>query len=191
MMCVLTASTKSQSQLTDIQKESCLINGIHPELHLCLPISESYPRHPSWFKVRALIEHLRNHEFVCWMDADAMMVKEIDWKFYTGGDSTCYITRDRNGLNCGVMIWRNCPKAFEALWEIYDSYEKFSQHPWYEQGALHTMAERIDIGPLPKTIFNSYPSDRSTDSCILHWPATKHDERLEAMKTELNKLRNR
>lgn len=190
-MTIITASNKAQQSLTEIAKSSALLCGIEPERHLVLPIPENYPKHPSWFKIRALIDHLRNHEFLCWMDADAMMIDFIDWQFYLGGQSTCYIARDVNGLNCGVMIWRNCPQAFEALWEIYDSYERFAQHPWFEQGALHTMAEGIDIGPLPKVVFNAYPKDRQHDSRILHWPATKYEVKLEAMKKELHALRNK
>jgi hypothetical protein len=198
MMTILTASTPGvHLQLTEVQRQSCLLCGILPERHLSLPIDPKYPRPYSWFKVRALLDHLHYHEHILWMDADAMMLKPIQLDFVLKSlameefNHPVALAQDVNGWNCGVMLWRRCPEAFEHLWRIYDAFDKFREHPWFEQGAFHTMAEAINPAVLPKALFNAYPKDRTEESCILHLPATPDSARLAIMTKELEKLKAR
>lgn len=191
-MTVLTASTPDQSSLVDIQKESCLLNGIEKERHIVVPIDKKYPRPYSWFKIQALLHHLHYHDFILWMDSDSMMVLPTEqWHGLLDQKHSCFLARDINGWNCGVMVWRRCPEAFEALWKIYDSFDKFRDHPWFEQGAFHTMAEAINPMTMPKVIFNAYPKDRTSSSAILHWPDHSFADRLHQMDHQLSQLRNR
>lgn len=189
-MTVLTASTQDFSQLTDIQKQSCILNGISPERHIVVPIPEDYPRPSSWFKIRALIDHLRNHKSVLWMDADSMMLRKIPNLDLSLGYNIVELAKDANGWNCGVMLWRNTPEAFEWLWRIYDSYDAFRHHPWFEQAAFHTMAEAIKPKQLGKE-WNVYEDDNlSIPGFILHLPAKSFEDRLAIMTRELLKLQS-
>lgn len=194
-MIALTATTGNQSPLVDIQREAALLCGLAENQHLCLEIPKDYPRHPSWFKIQAILRHLPNHDYIWWMDTDSMFLRHTGWVHLAAqlgsNPFTAALARDYNGFNCGVMIWRRCPEAFDFLWRIYDSYEKFAQHPWFEQGAFHTMAESQKVLELPKSVYNAYESDRAVDSMILHLPGKSHEHRLRVMGAELEKLKAR
>lgn len=192
LMTVITAATSDQDELVEIQRQSCLLSGIEKERHIALHIDRNYSRHPSWFKVRGLIEHLPHHEYLLWMDADSMMVQPTAlWHGHLDNSHPAFLAKDANGWNCGIMAWRRCPEAFEWLWKIYDSFDKFRDHPWFEQAAFHTMAEAIKPKELPKVIFNAYVNDRNSDSAILHWPSMPFSARLAAMTKELELLKAR
>lgn len=189
-MTILTASNQAQVQLTEAQKQAALLCGVEPERHIIVPIREDYERPPSWFKIQALIQHLPNHKSILWMDADAMTLRALPRYDLTQGlqGHTVELAKDKNGWNCGVMIWNNCPKAFEWLWRIYDSYERFAQHPWFEQAAFQTMADGIRPHELFKT-WNSYEDDNILDPLILHLPAKSNDYRLRIMRERLEKMK--
>lgn len=191
-MIVLTASTPNQADLTDIQRQSALIFGASENEHVCLTIPKSYPRPPSWFKIQAILRHLPNHDFIWWMDSDAMFVAKDHWHWasleFQKTEATVLICQDYNGFNCGVMVWRRCEESESSLWRIYDSYERFKDHPWFEQGSFHTMAESIAPHILPKR-FNAYENELAEDSLVLHLPATSHTHRLKMMHHSLSQLK--
>lgn len=190
-MIVLTATTQDQTDLVDIQRESAMLFGVAPNEHLCMEIPEYYPRHPSWFKIQALISHLPNHDCILWMDTDAIFVRKDHWLWAYGASASITapvaLCRDYNGFNCGVMIWRRCTQAFQFLWKIYDSYDRFRDHPWFEQGAFHTMAEEFAPFELPKR-WNHYESELNSESVILHLPGKTYDHRVKVMTEQLKKL---
>lgn len=192
-MIVLTASTPNQSALTAIQRESCLLNGIKPENHLSISIDPDYPRPYSWFKIRALVHHLPHHENILWMDADSMMLLDIGWDSIAKSEMVA-LARDMNGWNCGVMQWRRCPEAFDALWRIYDSFDKYRDHPWFEQAAFHTMAEsfqaRGGIYEWHKPTMNAQEWDLIPSSAILHLPGKDNEYRLRVMSERLTKMKS-
>lgn len=187
-MIVLTASTKDFSQLTDIQKQSCILNGIAPNEHVVERIPQGYEKHPSWFRIRALLDHLPNHDMVLWLDSDAMLLRPLP---AFPGKHMLYVARDFNGLNHGVACYRNTPKTREFLWRVYDSHWRFRSHPWHEQGAIHTIAEQYDIHYMEKDVFNCYMPERTSRTSILHLPAKSFDDRLSIMTGELLKLQKR
>lgn len=190
-MIILTATTKDQSHLTDIQKASAMLFGVSSNEHLCLDIPKDYPKHPSWFKIRALLTHLPYHDHILWMDSDSLFLRKEHWAWMheqvKGIESPVALCKDGNGWNCGVMLWKRCPKAFEALWRIYDSYEHFQYHPWFEQGAFHTMADSFGPHLLPKR-WNQYDNEVDSESLILHLPAKDFEYRKKAMGYRLSKL---
>lgn len=187
-MIVLTATTRDQTALTDIQKASAMAFGVSPNEHLCLEVPEKYPKHPSWFKIRALLTHLPLHDRVLWMDSDSMFVRKDHWQWtheqFMDSKAPVSLCRDYNGFNCGIMMWKSCPKSFELLWKIYDSYETFKDHPWFEQGALHTMIESFSPRELPKR-WNQYEHELTDESLILHLPAKPYAHRLKVMGQQL------
>jgi hypothetical protein len=172
-----------------MQKQSALINGIEPERHIVVPVPEGYPRPASWFKIQALIHHLPHHKAVLWVDADALVMRKLPNYHLTRSGHFLELCKDANGWNMGVCLWHNTPQSFEFLWKIYDSYDAFRHHPWFEQGAMHTMAEAIDPNELPKA-WNAYEGEMP-DPYILHFPAKSFEDRLSLMTRELLKLQNR
>lgn len=188
-MTVLTASTKDFTQLTDMQKQSALLNGIEPERHIVVPIRDDYERHPSWAKIQALIQHLPHHKAVLWVDADALILRKLLNLDLTYNGHFVELCKDANGWNCGMMLWHNTPESFEWLWKIYDAYDTFRAHPWFEQAAFHVMAEAINPNELPKA-WNAYEGEMP-DPYILHFPAKSFEDRLSLMTRELLKLQNR
>jgi hypothetical protein len=189
-MTILTASTPNYTQLTDMQKQSALMHDIEPERHIVVPIREDYERPASWFKIQALIHHLPNHKAVLWVDADALLLRKLPSYYAPKGDRFVELCKDANGWNCGVMLWVNTPKAFEFLWRIYDSYDTFRHHPWFEQASFQTMAEAIAPHELTKH-WNCYEGDKIHEPYILHFPAKSFEDRLSLMTRELLKLQNR
>lgn len=187
-MTILTAYTDGQRELVEIQRKAALKCGIAPERIIAVPIPHSYPKPPSWFRVRALLDHLPNHERILWLDTDAMLLKNPSSLLEEKGEHTLYVAQDHNGINNGVACWSNTPKAREALWRIYDSYDRFAQHPWFEQGALQTQAEEIDIGWMQKHIFNANEKEVTADTVVLHLPNRPHDVRVTIMQQYLRKL---
>ena len=185
LMTVLTASTLDQSELVEIQRQSCMKHGITPERYIAVPIADSYPKHPSWFRIRALLDHLAHHDKILWMDTDAMMLKPCDFRI--APNTTVAMARDHNGWNHGVAIWNNTPESREFLWRIYDSYSRYAQHEWHEQAAIHVLAEQMRVVEMQKCIFNAYEHEVTDKTCILHLPARSKEDRLRIMRSYLNK----
>ncbi len=180
-MIALTAFTRNQEYLVSLQQQFCARAGIDS---VALPIGSDYPKHPSWFRVRALLDHLQNHDQILWLDSDACLLKLPDPQLFVG-DSVAFFSRDRNGINNGVALWKNNPKARELLWRIYDAHPRFAQHDWHEQGSLHTLAEQYDIGFVPKHIFNASEDDETEETCILHLANRSDQYRAEVMEKRL------
>lgn len=190
-MLVLSASTADQSLLTGIQRQSVLLCGFAANEYLHLTIPKSYPKNPSWFRIRALLDHLPNHDLVLWLDSDAMLLRSIyqDKGFLFPNGHAVYVARDFNGFNLGVSCWRNTPQTRELLWRIYDAHDKFREHPWHEQGAFHCFVESVGVRVMPKHLFNAYPEDKTPESYILHLPNRTMAERQLIMGEELTKLK--
>ncbi len=190
-MTVLTSYTRDQAQLATIQKQSCILCGIEPERHIAIEIPDYYTdKHPSWFRIRALLDHLPNHDQILWMDTDAMMLRPMDYRPFKDG-SMMHVCKDQNGINHGVVCYANSDKAREFLWKVYDQHWRFRAHPWHEQAAVHILAEQYPITYLPKSIYNAYEKEVTSETCILHLPSKSFDYRLKVMQRELLKLQAR
>jgi hypothetical protein len=144
-------------------------------------IPPHYPRKPSWFKVDAIRRHLGQHDFVMWIDADAMVIGEKDLRPMLA-DAPLNICKDKNGINHGIAAWKNCHEARVAL-DLMDAlYPTYQTHRWFEQAALMSFIDLLPHNTLPKHIFNAYQSDLSPETQILHLPGTPNGERLQIMK---------
>ncbi len=180
-MIALTAFTSNQEGLIELQQQFCVRAGIES---VAVPIGEDYPKHPSWYRVRALLDHLPNHDSILWLDTDAFLLKLFTVGLFESGP-VVYLAKDHNGWNNGVGLWVNTPKARELLWRMYDAYPRFSMHDWHEQGALHTLAEQYSIGLLPKHIFNASEADETEETCVLHLANRSNQYRVDVMKKRL------
>jgi hypothetical protein len=136
-MKIISGYTENIKEISDISYNSyvdyCLKNCIELERHQIKEIE----RGPSWYKVQFILnEFNKGHEWVMWVDADTLLVnKNFDINQLIDKNSEVIISRDINGLNCGVMLWKKTTRTQEILKAIWDSLE-FLNHPWWEQAAF-------------------------------------------------------
>ncbi len=137
-----------------------------------LSIPEDYERAPGWFKIGVIVEFLPKFDYVLTLDPDTLIVGNRDFAEIIQ-PSTLNIAKDGNGINCGVMAWRNCSAAFDALNRLEALYPEFKGHIWNEQAALMTFVDELDVFYQPKSIWNAYPHfqpDVTDETMIVHWP---------------------
>lgn len=160
----------------------------HPQIHFAVEATpENFDRHPSWFKVRAILKHLPDHDFVLCLDADTLMVGTENVRDMIE-DKTLNIARDQNGPNNGVAAWKNCPESFYALETMERSFPKWKSHPWHEQHQLMEMESELQIGYRPKHIWNAYDEDVNSETLIRHWPGISASDRVPLMLQAYQKL---
>lgn len=149
-------------------------------------IPDTFKRPPSWFKVGAILSALPFTDYVLWIDADAMIVGEQDFRRLVK-PVTLNIARDDNGINNGVAAWKNCQQSFCVLREI-DQMEEFFEHQWWEQAALSSIIQRVSVFEQPKKQWNAYKEDVCDSSQVVHFPGMPIDERLSNMVEFSSKL---
>jgi hypothetical protein len=137
--------------------------------------------HPSWAKIGCIRANLPHYDYVQWIDADALILGQQDLRDLLK-PATLNIAKDGNGINCGVMAWRNCPEAFAALDRMEKAYERFKDHPWFEQAALMEFVDELDVHYQEKRIYNAYQHDFCAETLIRHWPGEPNDVRLREMR---------
>jgi hypothetical protein len=150
-------------------------------------IPDNYDRKPSWYKVQAILKHLPDHDYVFWIDADALMIGDFELRSWLG-PTPLNISYDENGPNNGVAAWKNCPQSFTALSLMDKMYPIHKDGKWFEQHCLHDFIGILEHTVQPKEIFNAYPSDRTKDSQILHLPGMRNDDRLPIMRRVAEEL---
>lgn len=151
-------------------------------------IPDDYERPASWFKPQMIARFLPYCEFVLWIDSDALIIGDMNFNALVK-KTTLNISRDLNGVNCGVMAWRQCVQSFRALTRI-DMGTQHTDHPWWDQAALMEFVDEIDVTYQPKEIWNAYESDRTAESMVLHFPGMDNVQRFHKMEHELDKLCN-
>jgi hypothetical protein len=157
----------------------------HPQYHLAVEaIPEDYERHPSWFKVEVLLKHIDDHDFVLWMDADSLLIGRQDIRNLLA-DTTVNLAKDKNGLNAGIMAWKNCSESMYALERMRREYEQWKDGPWFEQHVLMEMEGHIGMHFQDKRIWNAYYGEDVCDqTLIVHWPGMSMRDRLPQMQRE-------
>lgn len=144
-------------------------------------IPSDYDRPASWYKVGAILRHLPDHDYVFWIDADALLVGDFDLRSWLS-PVPLNIAYDENGPNNGVAAWKNCKQSAAVLKLIDKLYPIYKEHPWFEQAVLHDIIDFLDHSVQPKEIFNAYPADMTKDSQIIHLPGMSIEERLPIMR---------
>lgn len=157
---------------------------------------------PSWVKIPLLRQALiEGYDIAMWIDADAIILNDtIDVRDLID-DNIFYVSKDVNGINAGVMIWKNCQDAQDFLSKI-DSMHEYYSHKWWEQGAIMKLWDNNFLGIQSKTkfidqkIFNAYDyslyniecleGQYGLDSFILHLPGTTIETKISKIKEVLN-----
>ena len=154
---------------------------------------DDYDRKHSWYKLRVLRHVLPHNDYVLWIDADAMITGSQDLQDIIK-PATLNIAADHNGINHGVVAYKNCPEAFEAILRMEMLYEEFKDHPWFEQAALMTFIDELDVHYQPKEVWNAYGpevtdgGDDTPETLIMHWPGCDLETRVKAMSEKLKSL---
>lgn len=188
-MLFLTAYNSAFSELGDLCVRSIERNiklvGRH---HLVMEkIPDDFPRKASWYKLDAIRKHLADHDYVFWVDADSMVIGDLDLRAFIE-NAPLNIAVDCNGVNHGVAAWKNCPEAFCALDLMDKMYPIYKDGKWFEQHALHDIIPILDHHVWEKAVMNAYPEDCVEDTQILHLPGMRNAERLPLMQAEARRL---
>lgn len=188
---ILTAFNRAFREIGEICVESihkyCERTGMK---HREALIPEDWPSHPSWFKVGFIKEYLIQADFVLWIDADALIIDSGDIREIINPYVTLNIAEDENGVNGGVMLWKNCDKAFTKLNEITSLYEKFKDHKWFEQAPIQEMMAKTSVWDKwwaiqPKEVWNAYTSDLCPKTRIIHYPGFSVEDKLKLMQAQV------
>lgn len=184
-MLILTAFNSSYSQVGEICAGSiaryCARTG---SKFISKIIPDDYARNPSWFKVDFIRENLAGNDFVLWVDADAMIVDSHGKFEDILQPSTLNISKDENGINCGVMAWNNSQQSSDSLLRIATLHDEFKDSGWWEQSALMSFIEELDVHYQPKFVFNAYTNDLGPETRIVHFPGFSQDEKIILMKAQ-------
>ena len=114
-------------------------------------VFKSMPQHPerppSWEKLDAVEECLRDHDVVMWMDDDAVP-SNFGIRFEKIIPTWCYmaLARDYLWLNVGVFIMRRKPEAFALLEKWKGMYEAFKDACLWEQDAFQSLYAENSLG---------------------------------------------
>ena len=128
-------------------------------------------RHPAFGKPIAIANHLDDHDWVFWTDADSLVMNPaitlesiIARGIAQGGDRDMILTREAGGspINTGQWLIRNTEWSRTALARIGAADAPNSRPHWLEQGALVDWlkaepARWQRIAVLPPRIMNSTP----------------------------------
>ena len=188
-LAILTCATQNRKWLYDItnptKEKFARLNG-----YKYIFDTEFYPDKEykaGWNKIKFIRKYLNCYDFVMWIDDDAGFIKfdPIDNKLgeFIKSRKSLFICKDVNGINSGVMIFKNTEFSkfmLDTIWEKRSHYKNDHHgHPGVmEQPAIidfcNLEPEEIFIGD--GKIFNSYDqkicnsliNGRNSDSIILH-----------------------
>lgn len=150
-ICVLMFYDDKIKEYSDINFQ---INKLYCEkynLNLLVSHKKIYKdRHSAWERLPLILEHIKNYEYVIWIDADAFFyidsdnIKDI---IEANPDKNFIFSNDRRNdhVNSGFFIVKNCEYCINFLnkW-AYDK-ELYKNNPhkeWWDQGVLIDMINK-------------------------------------------------
>jgi ADP-heptose:LPS heptosyltransferase len=157
-------------------------------------------RHPSWNKILAIRKAMRTRrsEWIVWIDADAVVMNydcRVEDLVSEGRD--LILGSDFNGINCAVMLVRNCDWSLRFLETVYNlgdlSYDFDHLGPKWEQNTIkHVLSNfggfQEHVAVHPENRMNSSLANYQDGDFIMHLGALTMQERLKAL-TRLNVLK--
>ena len=138
-----------------INKQYADINGYDFK---CIEYDIKYKDYwPTWVKVKAILEHIYDYDYVFWIDADAIFMKNIPLDFLIGKDIA--ITKEYPNIkfdktlsmvNTGFMLIKNTKFSINLLHNLLSQAENwdggsFKESNWHEQGLLDKMYIRPQV----------------------------------------------
>lgn len=159
----------------------------------------------SWFKIQAILEQFNksNCENLLWIDADTLILEQnFKIENIIKKDKFFYLSKDANGINCGVFIMSNVKIMREFLSHVDLLSSKYMNHIWWEQAAIMELIEKniLNINQyieyIPQNILNAYDKNLvhtnddgyvCNDTFILHLPSINNKKRYEIIKQYIEK----
>jgi len=177
----------------------------------------SQGRHIYLDKIRhnlLVLEQNPQLEWVWWLDCDAVITNfNIPMQTYCNNDYDFIATVDRYALNNGSYFIKNSDRAKQFLKDILALEDTFVDHKWPDQQPMISLIEHNDeyknmTKLYPQRAFNSYDYDYyyrdhgnthdwdlfgekgkwQQGDFVIHYPAMKHQDRLELIKNILPKV---
>lgn len=106
---------------------------------------------PTWIKIKAILDNIDNYEYIFWIDADAIFVKNASIDFLLGKDFVVTKALNADGYNetftvtsSGLMLIKNTEFSKNILNNLINQssiWKKgiFKKEYWHEQGLLDDM----------------------------------------------------
>lgn len=151
-----------------------------------------------WSKIKIIERLLTDYDWVCWMDADAIVMNTaIRLEEIIDPNYHVMICQDLaiNAVNSGVLLVRNCPASYEFLKRIYN-YTQFINHPWWEQQGIITDIKSHSTGVkvLPQRTMNAFHHSLCGQNCkyergdfIMQFPGMKDLNKMKHAMLDQNK----
>ena len=127
-------------------------------------------RHNTWIKIHLIKKHLPNYDYVVWIDADAIFLKNIKIEDFIDDNIDLIISKNPlpetkimyTMTSTGFMVWKNSNWSIDTLNYIWNNYSLYAFSDFHEQTALDQLL-------LPKiknkNLINRELSD--LDDCII------------------------
>ncbi len=122
-------------------------------------------RHIYWSRVKFLLQHLPQYDWIFWCDADAIIMNQtIKLESLVDEDADFIISKDFNGINNGAFLIKNAQRSLDFLNEIWSwpkNKEGLENLPGGGDQAATILFQRLHPGKLkmkfvPQRTFNSY-----------------------------------
>ena len=127
-------------------------------------------RQNTWIKINLIKKHLPNYDYVVWIDADAIFLKNIKIEDFIDDNIDLIISKNPlpetkimyTMTNTGFMVWKNSKWSIDTLNYIWSNYNLYAFSHFHEQTAIDQLL-------LPKitnlNLLNLELSD--LDDCII------------------------
>lgn len=141
---VVTLNDKSYAdigQLTGRVKQAyCKRHGYDYYHYNDLLDPERAAPYTAWNKIPAILKHLKDHKWVFWIDADAVMIRpEVKLEQFLDPQRDVLFACDIEGINSGVAFYQNTPKTWEFLTKAYAREDWKERKTTWEQTAFKMM----------------------------------------------------
>ncbi len=142
-------------------------------------------RPPAWSKVRFIREELAKSEWVCWSDADALVMdSSVPLVGFVQDSVDVVFSGDpKHGINTGHLLVRNTPWSAAFLDRVWGRTE-FLNHPFWENAAVIRLCEedpevRRHTAVVPNKLFNGFPypgGGYTTGDFIVHFAGLRRPD---------------
>ena len=149
-------------------------------------INKFKKRPPAWYKIKVLIENLKNnnYDYIIWVDSDAFFCRYINIMDYINKDKNLslvfhnvlslrksketYLNNIIYAPNTGFMVFKNCDWSRSFL-ELIWSQKNFINHPNWDNAAVYSiLGYNSEIKKKIKNKFNKKIFDK-IDKLPLIW----------------------
>lgn len=147
--------------------------------------------HPTWNKPLVLLDNIKEHEYIMWIDSDAIFTNfDISLEDITNKapDRDLLLCSDIGGwkFNAGVQIWKNTEWSLNTLRKWWNM-----EHVGHMQGGDQTQLIKLTTNYDPnydhhvifdQTVFNCHPKVHREGMYIIHMMGMSGDERIKTFK---------